>query len=309
MGRNHARVAMGLRDASLEYIVDSDPAIGIEISERTGARYAASLDELIGNVDAAVVAVPTPAHAEVSLPLIEHGISVLVEKPIAPKVADARLMIDAADAADVVLMVGHIERFNPVVLELARLVNDPIHIETRRLSPYTPRIAEGVIMDLMIHDIDIVRSLMGAEVSKVRALAQTVRSETEDLAVALLEFEGGGSATLTASRIGQEKIRQLAVTGPDSFIRADLLRRDLSVHRVEEVAFDEEHHGFRQRGLVEIPDLAAHGEPLALELEHFVACVISGSTPMVTGDDGLEAVSLAQRVHLAAAADNGSAVF
>ena len=159
MGSNHVRVMSQLPDVELVAVVDADLDRAKAASLKSGARACASINDLPDDVEAAVVAVPTALHLDTALALVARGINVLVEKPLAATVADAQRIIDAASAAGVVLAVGHVERFNPAVAELTSLVTDPIHISASRISPYSPRISDGVVFDLMIHDIDIVCSL------------------------------------------------------------------------------------------------------------------------------------------------------
>lgn len=298
MGRNHGRVAMGLRDARVAVVVDPSEEAGKALAAACGSEYAPSIAD-IDKVDAAVISVPTDHHVDIGLALMSRGIGVLIEKPIAPTVGDAQRLMDAAKEHGVVLMVGHVERFNPAIAELETLVDQPVHFEAARISPFVARIGDGVILDLMIHDLDIIRALAASEVSHIQAIATSVVSKTEDLAVALIQFESGATASLTASRVGQEKIRRLSVTQRDNYIVADLLRHDVTLNRVEEVGYTDG-QGYRQRGVVEIPLLQHRGEPLFLELEHFVQCAQTGEEPKVPGHDGLAALSLAMEVRAAA---------
>ena len=294
MGANHGRVAMGLRDARVAVVVDPDPVAGEKLATATGAAYQPELSAVIGKIDAAVLASPTDLHRELGIALLDAGVAVLVEKPISAKIGDADALIAAAKASSTVLMVGHTERFNPAVLELDSLVTDPIHVVADRISPYTPRIKDGVFLDLMIHDIDIVLHLIGSPLAGLASYAMATHSDTEDLAVAMLRFEKSSSAVLTSSRIGQQKIRRLAITQPETFVAVDLIRQDVTVHRVEDVAFTSgESVAYRQAGVVEIPYLQHQGEPLYLELQHFVECVQSGNSPRVSGWDGREALRVA----------------
>jgi len=260
----------------------------------------ADMASLGDEIDGAVLAVPTHLHRPLGEVLLERAIPVLVEKPLSRDPANAEALIAAAEASQTILMVGHVERFNPAVLELDQLIQDPIHIEATRISPHTPRIDDGVILDLMIHDLDIVASLVGAPLADIQAMASCVRSESEDLAVAILRFEDGATATLTASRIGQEKIRRMAITEASSYVVADLIRQDVTVHRIEEVGFTSERAGYRQRGVIEIPYLLHRGEPLFLELEHFVQCIQTRSMPRISGEGGLRALQMAYAVMRAA---------
>jgi predicted dehydrogenase len=296
MGANHVRVAMGLRDARLAFVVDPDPDRGRPAAEKAGAVHLESVDELNGRADAAIVAVPTSSHLEIGLQLLKSGVHTLMEKPLAPNVDDARQLVKAADDSGALLMVGHIERFNPAVIALPGFVSDPIHIDVSRVSPYTPRIEDGVVMDLMIHDLDILMSLIPSAVSEVWAVNHRVRSTSEDLAVALLGFDNGATATLTASRLGQEKRRFLSITQAAEVIHVDLMRQEITIQSRREVAFAGDGGGIRESGLVETPSIPDRGEPLRLELNHFVESVMTSSKPLVDGWDGVRAIELVDQV-------------
>lgn len=297
MGASHARVARTIPDVQVAVVVDCDRDKGQRLAAHVRASYAASLDELPGQVDAAIIAVPTEAHAGIALRLMESGLDVLIEKPIASTVEEAESLIEIAEKHDRILMVGHVERFNPAVLELSRYVNGLIHIDIRRVGPFSSRVSSGVVLDLMIHDIDLARMLTGSEVKEILAMARRVRSATEDLATCSLTFANGLSATLTASRIGQAKRRQVELTQRENCVVADLIRQQVTVHRVEHAEFvDDRGARYRQSGIIEIPYLEHQGEPLALEQRHFVDCVLSRSQPIVSGHDGLTTLETALRI-------------
>jgi predicted dehydrogenase len=297
MGTNHARVSAQLRDAEVAYVVDADADKAAAVASACGAKALGDWRPVADDFDAAIVAVPSELHAEVGLALIEAGKDVLIEKPVATRVADGEALVAAAEAAGVILAVGHVERFNPAVLELDGLVREPLHLSTARISPYSPRIATGVVLDLMIHDLDIVRSLAGAEVRRIAAVCRQQLSDTEDLASAVLEFANGVTADLTVSRIGQQKIRTLAITEPDRYVAVDLLRQDVTINRVDHAEYvSAEGSRYRQTGMVEIPFLEHRGEPLALEQQAFVRSVVTRTPPRVSGRDGVEALRLAHQV-------------
>ncbi|RTL63744.1 MAG: Gfo/Idh/MocA family oxidoreductase [Pseudonocardiaceae bacterium] len=299
MGTNHARIARSLPDVDVTFVVDTD----IERAERLAATCGAKATTDLGDVvaDCAVIASPSSQHVEHALELVARGIHLLVEKPIATSVDDAIRLVDAADAAGVLLQVGHVERFNPAILELDRLSEGIVHLEAARISPYSSRVEVGVVLDLMIHDLDIVASLAGGKPTGVHATARRTRSATEDLVSALIEFDNGVSAALTASRIGQNKIRTLSLTRETDFVSVDLLRQDVTINRVDHSEYlSDEGTRYRQTGVVEVPFLEHRGEPLYLELSHFVQSVQNGTTPRVSGIDGLRALELAMQVRVAA---------
>ncbi|MGD9702353.1 MAG: Gfo/Idh/MocA family oxidoreductase [Acidimicrobiia bacterium] len=310
MGTNHVRVARQLPGVELVAVVDHDIERARAAARAGGERACDTVAELFGAVDAAVIAVPTAFHLDAALALAEHGVHLLVEKPLAPSVEDAQRIVDAAAANGIVLAVGHIERFNAAVAELPRLLHDPIHIEASRISPYSPRVADGVIFDLMIHDIDIVCSLAGpdAVATKVTGVARTTKGGTEDLASVTVEFSTGLTATFNTSRLGQQKIRTIEITQADSVVIADLVRQDVTIHRMNHSEYlSDEGTRYRQASVIEIPFLETRGEPLALELSHFVDCIRTGQAPRVDGAAGIRAIELAQRatdaVRVAATAD------
>jgi predicted dehydrogenase len=308
MGTNHARIARSLPEVTVTRIVDPDADRAEKLAAAVGAEPASSVSDVLRDVDAAVVAVPSELHRSVALELLGAGISTLVEKPLAPSVTEAEAIAEAAAAAGVTLMVGHVERFNPAVLELDQLLGDVHHVSAARISPYSPRIGESVITDLMIHDLDVVRSIAGCPVVDVQAHAMRVRSDTDDLASALLSFENGMTANLIASRIGQQKIRELRITQADRFVTVDLVRQDVTINRVEHSEFlSSEGARYRQSGVVEIPFLEHQGEPLFLELQEFVRAVATGSAPRVTASDGIEVLRLVEQVEAAAQRSRGDA--
>lgn len=294
---------MGLNGAAVVGVVDPDLPRASAIAELIGARAVASLDEILADIDAAIVATPSDLHLPVGIALIEAGKHVLIEKPIATVVADAERLVDAASRTRITLMSGHVERFNPAVLELDRLIDNPLHISASRISPYSPRVGTGVVLDLMIHDLDIVASLARSPVAEVAAVARRLRSDTEDLCSTVLRFENGVTADLTASRIGQQKIRTLAVTQNDNFVSVDFMRQDVTINRVDHSEYvSTEGARYRQTGMVEIPFLEFRGEPLLLEQQEFVRAVTTDSEPRVTGAQAIEALRLAHRVLAAAGA-------
>jgi predicted dehydrogenase len=297
MGSHHARLSTQLRDAEVAFVVDEDAAKAGVLAASIGAKPVADWTEVTGRFDAAIVATPSESHAELALALINAGKHVLVEKPLATTVEEAERLVAAAEQAGVVLTVGHVERFNPAVLELDEIVSEPLHLGASRISPYSPRVRTGVVLDLMIHDLDIVRSLARSEVRDVFAVSQTLRSDSEDLASAVLQFDNGVTADLTVSRVGQQKIRTLAITEQDRYVSVDLLRQDVTINRVDHHEYvSSEGSRYRQTGMVEIPFLENRGEPLFLEQNDFVRSITTRTPPKVSGRDGVEALRLAYRV-------------
>jgi len=287
---------MGLRDARPAFVVDPNPEAGIRLADTTGAKYAPHISDVIGFVQGAIVAVPTTSHREVAERLLTAGISVLLEKPIAPTVEEAAALVAAAERSGSCLMIGHVERFNPAVLELERIVDDPIHIDVARIGPHSPRLSDHVVLDLMVHDLDIASALVGRPVVSISAQGRGILGTEPDIASALLRYEGGATGTFTASRIGQSKIRRLEITQPDSFVVVDMLRQTVMIQRSSQSEYLDDARAYRQEGVIEIPYLSWKGEPLYLEQEHFVNAVLSGSVPKIDGRAGLAALKLSLSV-------------
>lgn len=299
MGANHIRVASQLPGVTLAAIVDQDLDRARAATRSANVALFRSVDDLPKEIDAAVVAVPTQGHVVTATTLARRGVHLLVEKPLAATVSEAEELVGEANAAGIILAVGHVERFNPAIYELPRLLEGPLHFEASRISPFTPRIGDGVIFDLMIHDIDIVCALVsnGANVTEVSGVARAVKGGTEDLAIVTMSFSTGETAVFNTSRLGQTKIRTLEITQADSAISVDLLRQDITISRMSkhEYLSDDGAPRHRQSNVVEIPFLETRGEPLALELAHFVDCIRHGRKPLVDGAAGARAVELAQR--------------
>lgn len=297
MGTNHARVLSLLPNARLSSIVDEDADRARAVAAQYGCSWTTELEDLAGKVDAVVLAVPTEEHHRLALRLLSMDLHLLVEKPLASTVEQAAEIVDLAESRGLVLGVGHIERFNPACLDLHRYVDRLHFVQTRRFSPYTPRIGEGVVRDMMIHDVDIVLFLAGAEPIDVTAQTIRTKSETEDMATATVRFASGLVAQMTASRVAQHKVRQLDLIQEDSLVNVDLLRQDITIHRKASVEFfDDGRRRLRESSMVEIPYLSRNGEPLWIELDEFCDAVGTGRTPRVDGEAGLAALRLCERI-------------
>lgn len=301
MGSNHVRVARGLRDAVVRIVSDPDEDRGRALAASAGAEYIRDPARAVESADAVIVAAPTSAHESLALAAIGAGRPVLVEKPLAPSPEVAERIVDAARGRQVPLMVGHVERFNPVVLELDHHRDGLRHVDATRLSPFNPRVADDVVSDLMIHDLDILLALRDEKIAVVEAVGGSHRTDRLDVVAAIVGFESGTTASLTASRIAQDKIRALRLTLDDRVVECDLVRQVLTVHRMSQSEFlSEAGIRYRQSGVVEIPFLEHRGEPLYLELEHFVGCVIDNLTPRTSGESALRTLRLVERVSQAA---------
>ncbi len=304
MGTNHARVLSALQGARLAAIVDPDPARGRLVAAEFGCDYAASMEDVAVQVDAAIIATPTETHRSVGAQALARGWHILVEKPFAPSVREAEELVSAAKDARRTLAVGHIERFNPACLDLPSFVTEPLFIQTRRLSPFSERVKEGVVRDMMIHDVDLVLWLAHSEPIRVAADVSLWRSDTEDLAIATVVFESGLVAHMTATRIGQDKVRQIDILQPNSLVNVDLLRQDITIRRQATAEYPETGaRRLKEASVMEIPYLEHRGEPLWLELEDFVEAVGSGGRPLVDGRAGVAALDLCERILDAAKRD------
>lgn len=296
MGSLHARVVQSSTRAELAVIVDPCERVGRAVAERYGARWAPDLSGLAG-VDAVIVAAATSAHHPIALEVIDAGLPLLVEKPVADSLAHSEEIVAAAEVAGLPLMCGLLERYNSAVVTAARLTRDPVHISTQRHSPYAPRIPTGVAWDLLVHDVDIALRLFGDDPTSVDAqfgyFHPRSLSGAEDLAEMQLAFPGGQLASLSASRIGQRKIRSLTITELDRVIEVDLLRQAVTIYRhVDAEAATDDGLGYRQQTVIEIPMIAPLGEPLAVQLSHFVD-LVDGSAD---ADAEREAILPAHRV-------------
>ncbi len=272
-GRNHVRVVSENPEAQLAYVVDADPARAREYAEAHGAKGTADYRELIGNIDAAIVAVPTVAHAEIGCALLNAGVDVLIEKPIAPTLAEATELIEAAERHGRILQVGHLERFNPAILAIEKIATLPLFFEVHRMSVFTLRSLDvDVVLDLMIHDLDIVLALARAELKDIRAAGISILSPKVDIANVRLEFADGCIANLTASRVSTEKVRKLRLFQPRQYISVDYAKPAAAVFSVG----GDEGIAFEQMPL-------EPGEPLKLQFAAFLDSVKSRRQPKLDG--------------------------
>jgi predicted dehydrogenase len=282
-GRRHMRVLRQIEQAELAAVIDVDPARAASAAAEFGCQALPDLASLAGRADAAVVAVPTVAHVDVACALIEAGIDVLVEKPVASDLASARRLVEAAGLHGRVLQIGHLERFNPAVTALAGIVTLPLFFEVHRLSTFTPRSLDvDVVLDLMIHDIDVVLSLVGMMPEEIRAAGISILTRKVDIANVRLAFPNGCVANLTASRVSTERVRKLRLFQPHQYISVDYSRQELF-----SVGVTEDHR------ISSKPMEVVKEEPLRLELESFLDCVMSRSEPKVGGRDACRALEVA----------------
>jgi len=300
LGQHHARIYHELPDVNLAGVFDTSAERAAEIAARHGTRAFDSIEALMEAIDAASVVVPTDRHREVAGHLLEQGIHVLVEKPIASSTAEAEALVAIAERNNLILQVGHVERFNPVMEYLEGVAEHPRFIEAHRLAPYPPprpglhpRGTEvSVVLDLMIHDLEIVLHLVRAPVRDVHAVGVPVLSPSADIANARLIFEGGCVANVTASRISPEPMRKIRVFLPDAYISLDYQAQAGDVARRTATGIER----------LSVP--IEKGEPLARELDSFTACVARRDQPVVSGEHASEALKLAVAINLSIAEAN-----
>lgn len=285
IGRNHARVLASLPGVKLAGIFDVDAARAAELAAEHGTRAAASLAELASWTDAITVATPTVYHYETGKILLEAGKHVLIEKPITDNTEQALELAGLAKARSLVLQVGHIERFNPVMSLLEERLTSPRFIEAHRLSPFPNRSIDiGVVLDLMIHDIEIVLNLVRSPIESIDAVGVAVLTRREDIANARLRFENGCVANLTASRISPERLRKLRVFQGDAYLSLDYQAQEGKIYRREGMA------------IVCEDVIVEKDEPLKLELAAFAECARHGLRPRVGGREAAAALDLAMRI-------------
>jgi len=290
LGKHHARIYSQLaseqNDIDLTAVVDVLADRAAEIAAPYRAAALTDYRALIGKVDAVSLAVPTTDHARIGVELLENGIDVLVEKPIASSIEESRKLIDAAARNNRVLQVGHVERFNPVVRAATDVATKPQFFEIHRLAVFTLRSLDiDVVLDLMIHDLDVVLSLVRSPVAEVRAVGIPVLSQKADIANARVEFENGCVANLTASRVSFEKVRKLRFFQPSDYISVDYASQSGTMVSL------------RMGRVMERKLEPVVTEPLKLELESFVNSVRNRAEPLVGGEDGLRALELAMKIN------------
>jgi predicted dehydrogenase len=292
LGRFHAQKYAQVPDSELIAVVDARPEARDAVARELGCRAVADHRELLGAVDAVSVVTTTPAHFQIAADFLRAGAHVLVEKPVTETVEQARELIDIAKSAGRVLQVGHLERFNATILAAEPWLTNPRFIECQRLAPYKQRGTDvDVVLDLMIHDIDIVQSIVGSDIVAIDAIGTSVFSGEIDIANARLRFANGCVANTTASRVSLKTERKMRVFRDDAYLSLDLQQKILTLirRRDEPVA---------EGGLpVSIEEQSfEQGDALKAEIESFLGCIRSGRRPVVTGEDGLRALETAIRI-------------
>lgn len=277
MGSLHARVIAQSPSTTLARVVDGREDVGRGLADRYDADWSPEMGDL-SDIDAVVIAASTEAHYPLALAVLEQDRPLLVEKPVADGLEKTLEIIRRSEARGVPMTCGLLERFNPAVLTARALMDDPKFITATRHSPYAPRIRTGVSWDLLVHDVDLASTMLGGEPTTVRGVLGQFHPMSvpgaEDVAEAVLTFDGGRVAHVSASRVGQRKIRTMSIHDLDKLIEVDLLRRDVTVYRhVSDQPADAEGRGYRQQTVIEIPELMSAQEPLAAQLDHFVKLI------------------------------------
>jgi len=285
MGKEHARIYAESKGAELVGVHDSNPETARKIAEKCKTRAFGSLEEMVEAVEAASIVTPTTTHLAIAAPFLKKGRHVLVEKPIAVDTVEARELVHLAEKHGAKLAVGHVERFNPALTALEERLGRPRFIEAHRLSPYPGRSTDiGVVMDLMIHDLEIILHLVRSPVKSVDAVGIPVLSKGEDIANARIRFENGCVANLTTSRISPEKLRKIRVFQDDAYLSLDYMKQEGEIYKRLDGKITRE----------KIPVIK--GEPLKNQLEEFLVNVRQDTDPRVGGSHGFEALKLASQI-------------
>ncbi|HEV8336739.1 MAG TPA: Gfo/Idh/MocA family oxidoreductase [Candidatus Polarisedimenticolia bacterium] len=289
LGRHHARLLHSLPEAELCGVVDADPARARAVAAEFATRSYLSLDDLPPDLQAATIAVPTAAHRSVAVACLKRGWSVMVEKPLAASPREGKEIVQAAEQAGRILQVGHTERYNPALRASVSRILRPRFVEAHRLGTFAARSLDvDVILDLMIHDLDLVRSFDPSPVVSVAAVGVQALTDKMDIANARIQFESGCVANLTASRISTDRVRKIRIFQNDSYLGIDTAAQEVACYRLD-----------RQGGsprIVQDTVPVAKDEPLRVELASFLEAVAHRRRPIVSGEDGLAALELAERV-------------
>jgi predicted dehydrogenase len=294
LGRFHAQKFALLDNVELVGVVDLDRGRAEEVAAEVGSAAFSDYRLILDNVDMVSIVVPTQDHYQVAKECLEAGCHILLEKPITQTIAEADELINWARDRRLVFQVGHLERFNPAILALQEVLRKPLFIESQRLAPFKPRGTDvNVVLDLMIHDIDIILSMVPSKIKIINSVGVPVLSEEVDIANARLQFENGCVANVTASRVSRESVRKTRIFQPDAYISIDYQAREIAIFR-------------KDKGEVKIPGLPniamekksfEQGDALLAEIQAFVDSVKNGAMPLVTGEDGKRALELALQIN------------
>lgn len=300
LGYHHARILREIPAVTFAGFFEENAERGATVSRELGVRAYPSLEALLADVDAVSIVVPTPAHHEVAMAALLEGKHLLIEKPIAATIQEADELLALAKARGLMVQIGHIERFNRAIRAALPHVDQPLFIDSDRLAPFNPRGSDvAVVLDLMIHDIDLLLTLTGAKVREVSAVGIPVLTPSIDIANARITFENGAVATITASRVSRDRMRKLRIFQRNGYLSLDLAAGTGEMYRLRTgmdlaalVRTAQPLEAFVERVAIDAPE----GEPLRLELESFAAALRGESAVAVTGEDGREALAVALRI-------------
>jgi predicted dehydrogenase len=293
LGEYHVQKYMALPSVEMMGVVDTDLVRAEEIAARYDTKFFGAHQDLLPQVDAVSLAVPTEKHFEVAKDILKSGVHLLIEKPITYEIGPADVLLDLAREKDLKLQVGLVERFNPAIVGMEALLTDPVFIESHRMNQFTTRGTDvDVVLDLMIHDLDIILHAIQSEVKEVHAVGMSVLTGKTDIANVRMIFENGTVGNLTASRVSDYTLRKIRVFQPDAYIAADCFKRELSVTRLDGTT--DPASGFPP--VMTEKKQYPKSDPLADEIASFVEAVINGSSPVVSGSDGRRALNYALEI-------------
>jgi len=290
LGQHHARILSEMKGVDLACIVDSDEERGKEISAKLSIPTISRCEDIPDDIGAVSIVTPTSTHHAVAMEMLNAGRDVMVEKPISVSIEEAKEMTDFAEAKGRILQVGHIERFNPAVLAVAEQLNKPMFIESHRLGTFTPRVKDiGVVLDLMIHDIDLVCSLVNSPIASLESVGVPVLTEREDIANARIRFESGCIANLTVSRVSMQPMRKIRIFQKDTYFSLDYMNKEAQIYKrltddSGKMSIDRQVHDLSEQ------------DALTCELASFIDCVRTRKRPIVSGKEGGLALELAIKV-------------
>ncbi len=293
LGKFHAEKYAQLDGCELVAVVDINETAAQEVADKNGAQALTSYTSLLGQVDAVSIVVPTTLHHKVAMDFLNNGAHVLVEKPITVTLEEADDLIAAAKANNLILQVGHLERFNPAVMGLDTADDKPLFIESHRLSPFNPRANDvSVVLDLMIHDIDIILALVDSDIDRIDASGTSVLTQGIDIANARIVFNSGCVANVTASRVSMKMERKMRMFRPSCYVSVDFQNRVLTQHHIGD---KEMFPGIPE--IITEESVFENGDALLEEIKHFINCIQTGSTPLVPGESGKRALATAIEIN------------
>jgi predicted dehydrogenase len=289
LGKLHARVLSQMENVDVVGFVERDDTAAADIEQTLGLRRFRAVEEIAPHVQGAVIATPTTTHFEVAMQLLEAGADLMIEKPITSTVEDARELLRVAREKKKIIQVGHVERYNPAIAASVPFIEAPRYLEAERLGVFVGRSLDvDVLLDLMIHDLNLVLSLVPHQVVKIDAVGVPVLTQKVDIANVRLEFDNGAVANLTASRVSSDRVRKFRVFGSDLYLSIDTREQEVKGYRLRQNG--------DERKIEPLDIRPEKKEPLRAELESFAECVVTRKEPLVTGEDGLAALELAIRV-------------